>query len=125
MKKTILLLLLFAACKKNGPSTGTLNVEITNSQTGDPVTAWPGGITVYLYTSAANFGNQNAAFESAPVNSNGMASFPNIPVRQYYFFAQGQCGSNSGSDSATIGPIVGGTTNGITTTFTQTPGCVI
>lgn len=124
MKYCLMFALVLTACKKSSPHTGELDVEVINSITGDPMENYPGGAQVYIYTSTANFGNANDAFESAPVNNNGTAKFPNIPVRQYWFFVQAKCGTNSGSDSATIGPIVGGTTNGITTVYTPQAGCL-
>lgn len=121
MKRPLLILLLFCSCKKSTPPT-TLKVIVTDNQ-GMPLTNYPRGIWVYLYNSKANFGNQNLAFESAPIDVNATASFNNLSGQQYYFYVQGPCGTNSGSDSTTIGPIQGGATTSVYTVFRPIAGC--
>lgn len=126
MKKTIVVLLLLVACKKSSSPPATLTISISDNQ-GNPISFYlnvhPDQIHAYLYTSLANFGNPGAAYQQTILNSNDNAVFPGIPARQYYFFIQGTCGSNSGSDSATFGPIVAGTTNGVSTIYNVKAGC--
>lgn len=115
---------MFTSCKKSAVSTGTLNVTVLSWLDNRPMGNYPGGLTVFLYTSKDNFGIAGSEYESAPVLSQGWASFPGIPARQYWFYVEGPCGSNSGSDSSTTGPIQGGTVNGVTTVYTGRPNCL-
>lgn len=125
MKKLIIYFpILFLACKKSGPSTGTLTVTVFNPTNGMPLEGFPDEASVYIYTNLQNFGNPNDAFQNAFIDKNGVATFPGIPVGKYYFFAEDSCGTSSGYDSATIGSIIGGTTNGYFTTISIKFGCI-
>ena len=111
------------SCKKANKPPTQLIITVTDQYL-NPITNYPAGIQVYLYTNKADFGSANKGIESVPTDKNGNATFPNLSPIQYYFWAQGACGSNSGSDTATSGAIPGGMTTVVSTVFYPQNGCI-
>jgi hypothetical protein len=114
---------ILSACKKDNPKAATLLVTVTDIY-GNAITNYPGGIEVYLYSNKSDYGDANKALESEPIGRNGDVVFQNLSCIQYYFWAEGTCGSNSGSDSVTNGPLISGETNSFSTVFTGINGCI-
>jgi hypothetical protein len=115
---------ILSACKKDNVSNATLLITVTNNIDGDAITNYPGGIQIYLYVNKSDYGNINKAVESEPIGANGDAIFTNLSCIEYYFQAQGACGSNAGSDITTSGPLIAGETNIASTVFTGVNGCI-
>ena len=114
---------ILSACKKDNQKPATLLVTVTDIY-GNAIINYPGGIQIYLYVNKTDYGDANKALESEPVGRNGNVIFPNLSCIQYYFQARSACGSNTGSDSVTNGPLVSGETNIVSTVFTGINGCI-
>ena|ERR1051326_7462919 len=123
MKKLVLCALVLLGCSKksSAPPTATLIIEVRDTS-GSLITTLPGKITVYLYTSLQSFGTPSAAVASQGISGTGRVTFQVAPA-SYYYFAQGKCGTNTGSDSSTNGTLTAGITTILTTTYTAKAGC--